>query len=103
MSLFALSAITLVALTYVLYSMIDFKKTMADYKDQIDRLQKIVDTQQSETKVLLTAYMTESRVISFYDDVSPLIKDKEVAELFERLAKDEEKHITLLENCLAGK
>lgn len=102
MSIFVMSIIMLVALSYLFYTMMDFKKTIANYEERIGQLSNLLNTQQDETRVLLTAYMTESRVISFYDDITPLIRDKEVIQLFQRLAKDEEKHISLLENCLAA-
>lgn len=93
----------LAILTYLIYNIINVKKTIALYQEKIDSLTKMVNRQQEETKSLLTAYMTESRVIAFYGDVSPLIQDQEVVALFNRLAKDEEKHIALLEDCLSRK
>ncbi|MDH3974883.1 MAG: hypothetical protein OEV42_11440 [Deltaproteobacteria bacterium] len=103
MNFFLISIVILGILTYIMYTIVNFKKTIALYQERIDSLSKMVDKQQAETKSLLTAYMTESRVIAFYGDVSPLIKDQEVVELFNRLAKDEEKHISLLEDCLSRK
>ena len=76
---------------------------MEGFKEKIEKLQSVVNNQQDETRVLITAYMTESRVISFYNDISPLIQDDEVLQLFNRVAKDEERHISLLENCMSKK
>lgn len=103
MTIFLISLIMLGVLTYLMYNIINFKKTIALYQERIDSLTNMVNKQQEETKSLLTAYMTESRVIAFYGDVSPLIQDQEVIALFNRLAKDEEKHIALLEDCLSRK
>ena len=103
MEIFLVSIVMLGVMTYVLYTVVNFKKTIAIYQERIDSLTGMVNKQQEETKSLLTAYMTESRVIAFYGDVSPLVQDQDVIALFNRLAKDEEKHIALLEGCLSGK
>ena len=103
MTIFLISIFMLGVLTYVLYNVVNFKKTIALYQERIETLTNKVNKQQEETKSLLTAYMTESRVIAFYGDVSPLIQDQEVVALFNRLAKDEEKHIALLEDCMSKK
>ena len=89
--------------TWQVYNMIHYKGVIEEFKEKIEKLQSVVNKQQNETRALLTAYMTESRVISFYNDISPLIQDDEVLQLFNELAKDEEKHIALLENCMAKK
>lgn len=100
MSVFMLSMLMFALMAYVLYQMINFKKTIDDHKEKVEKLTGLVNKQQNETRSLLTAYMSESRAISFYEDVSSLIKDKEVSDLFTSLAKDEEKHMMLLEKCL---
>ena len=103
MTYFILSMIILGILTFQIYNMIKFRNVAAAFNEKIERLQGIVDKQQNETRTLLTAYLTESQVIRFYEDASLIIKDKDVIQLFEKLAKDEKKHISLLENCLAKK
>ena len=100
MTVFMLSMLMFALMAYILYTMVNFKKTIAGHKEQVEKLTGLVNQQHKETRSLLTAYMTEARVISFYEDVSPLIKDREVSELFSRLAQDEERHIMLLEKCL---
>ena len=100
MTVFMLSMLMLALMAYVLYQMVNFKKTIADHQEKVEQLSGLVNQQQNETRSLLTAYMSESRAISFYEDVSSLVKDKEVSDLFARLAKDEEKHMMLLEKCL---
>lgn len=103
MSVFIISILMMLVLTYILYQMINFKKTIAYYQEKIESLSRLINSQQEETKSLLTAYMTESRVIAFYGDVLPLIRDQEVVALFNKLAGDEEKHLALLEGCLSRK
>lgn len=103
MTLFVLSFLMLAVLTFQIYNMIHYKSVIEGFKEKIEKLQSAVNKQQNETRSLLTAYMTEARVISFYDDISPLIRDEEVLQLFNKLAKDEEKHIRLLEDCLKKK
>ena len=97
---FVLSILMLAVLTFQIYNIINFKNVITDFQGRIDQLQGKIDREQSETRALLTAYMTETRVISFYDDITPLIRDEEVAQLFRNLVRDEEKHVRLLENCL---
>ena len=103
MTYFILSMIIFAILTFHFYNMIKFRKVAAEFNQKVERLQGIVDEQQTETRTLLTAYLTESQVIRFYDDAASIIKDKDVIQLFAKLAKDEKKHIALLENCLAKK
>lgn len=103
MAYFILSMIILGILTFQFYNMRKFRKVVAKFNEKVERLQGIVDKQQTETRSLLTAYLTESRVISFYEDAASLIKDEDVIQLFAKLARDEKKHIALLEKCLAKK
>lgn len=103
MTYFVLAMIILGILTFQIYNMIQLRNVATDFNEKVERLQSIVDNQQHETRTLLTAYLTESQVIKFYDDAALVLKDKEVIQLFEKLAKDEQKHISLLENCLSKK
>lgn len=100
---FILSMIILAILALLFYNMIKFRKVTAEFDEKVQGLQGIIDKQQIETHTLLTAYLTESQVIGFYEDAASIIQDKDVIQLFAKLAKDEKKHIALLENCLAKK
>ena len=90
-------------LTFQIFNMIKMRNIIAEFNEKIERLQGMVDKQQDETRTLLTSYLTESQVIKFYEDAALVIKDKDVIDLFKKLAKDEIKHIALLENCLSKK
>ena len=103
MAYFILSMIIIGILTFHFHNMTKFRKVVAKFNENVERLQGLVDKQQTETSSLLTAYLTESRVIRFYEDSASLIKDEDVIQLFAKLAKDEKKHIALLEKCLATK
>ena len=103
MAYIILSMIIIGILTFQFYNTKKFRKVVTELNEKVEILQGVVDKQQTETRTLLTAYLTESQVISFYEDAALIIKDKDVIQLFAKLAKDEKKHIALLENCLAQK
>ena len=103
MAYFILSVIIVAILAFQFHYTRKFKKVVSKFNEKVERLQGIVDKQQAETSSLLTAYLTESRVISFYEDAASLIKDEDVIQLFAKLARDEKKHIALLEKCMAKK
>lgn len=103
MTYFILSMIIISILTLQFYNAKKSKEVVAEFNEKVERLHGIVDKQETETRTLLTAYLTESQVSKFYDDAALIIKDKDVIQLFAKLAKEEKKHIALLENCLSQK
>ncbi|MDT8318519.1 MAG: hypothetical protein RQ824_11105 [bacterium] len=103
MTYFILTMAFLAILTLQLYNIIKLRNIVTEYNEKVERLRGIVDNQEAETRTLLKAYLTESEVTKFYDDASLIVKDRDVVRLFSRLARDEKKHIALLDHCLSEK
>lgn len=90
-------------LSFLFYNTKKNRKVVTEFDKKVQRLQSMIDREQGETRTLLAAYLTESQVTKFYEDSAAFIKDEDVIQLFTKLAKDEKKHIALLEKCLAQK
>jgi hypothetical protein len=97
------SMIVLSILTLYFYKLRKFRKVVAAHNEKLERLQGMVDRRETESRLLLQAYLSESEASKFYSDAASIAKDRDVIRLFSKLARDERKHVALLERCLSEK